>query len=216
MSLELGIPNDLTEACRLLCADESTIRKLDMGQVNEHNFLLRVGVGFEAAMVEKAEREIKDRFGVFAYLWSAMQNLAQPETANYQLMLDGQAVEIEGLTCIIANSGNLGQKGINLIPGINVSDGVFDVIVIQQASLRTLFELLGSITGLKQMQTADSSVDEQLRASLKWWQAKSVQLTALPLQTVQYDGEILGKTAVDCHILPAAIQAVVPKVALAG
>jgi YegS/Rv2252/BmrU family lipid kinase len=216
MAVELGIPNDLAQACRLLCPEQSTIRKLDMGQVNEHNFLLRVGVGFEAAMVEKAEREIKDRFGVFAYLWSAVQNLAQPETAHYQLTLDGQAVETDGLTCIIANSGNLGQKGINLISSINVSDGVLDVIVIQQASLRTLFDLLGSITGLKQMQTADSSVEEQFRASLQWWQAKSVSLTSTPPQTVQYDGEILGKTAIECQILPAAIQAVVPKVAAVG
>jgi diacylglycerol kinase (ATP) len=212
MSVELGIPRDLTQACQLLCSDQNSIRPLDMGKVNNHYFLLRVGVGFEAAMVEKAEREIKDRFGVFAYLWSAMQNLAQPETAHYQLTLDGQPVEADGLTCIIANSGNLGQAGINLIPGINVSDGLLDVIVIQQASLRTLFDLLGTISGLKQVQTSTSTVNEQFRQSLQWWQAKQVELTTTPPQTVQYDGEILGKQAISCQILPAVIQAVAPQV----
>jgi YegS/Rv2252/BmrU family lipid kinase len=213
MSIEMGIPRDLTQACQLLCSDQSIIRPLDMGQVNDHYFLLRVGVGFEATMVEKAEREIKDRFGVFAYLWSAMQNLAQPETAHYQLILDGQPLEAAGLTCIIANSGNLGQAGINLIPGINVSDGLLDVIVIQQANLRTLFDLLVTITGLKQVQTSTSMVDEQFRQSLQWWQAKQVELTSVPAQTVQYDGEILGKQAISCRILPAVIQAVAPQVA---
>lgn len=210
MSIELGIPTELTQACQLLSSEQTMIRNVDMGRVNERNFLLRVGVGFEAAMVEKSEREIKDRFGVFAYLWSAMQNLTQPETAHYELTIDEQPIEVDGLTCIIANSGNLGQKGLNLIPSINVSDGVLDVIVIQQAGLRTLFDLFSSITGLKQMQAGRASVEEQLRASLHWWQAQRVVLHATPLQSVQFDGEILGKTNIQCEILPAAIKVVTP------
>ena len=150
LSVELGIPVDITQACRLASGANSKIRKVDMGLVNEHHFILRVGIGFEAAMVENADRELKNKYGVLAYLWSAVQNLYKPEIAHYRMMLDGKLVETEGLTCIVANSGNLGQAGINLIPGIDVSDGLLDVIVIQQANLRTFFDIVGSIAGLKQ------------------------------------------------------------------
>ena len=53
MSVELGIPTDLAAACRVACDPNHTIRAVDMGLVNDHHFILRVGIGFEAAMVEQ-------------------------------------------------------------------------------------------------------------------------------------------------------------------
>jgi YegS/Rv2252/BmrU family lipid kinase len=218
MSVELGVPNDLAQACRMACNPESVIRDVDLGVVNGHHFILRVGIGFEAAMVENADRELKNRFGVFAYLWSAVQNLTQPTLAHYRMTIDGKPIESDGLTCLIANSGNLGQVGVNLIPTINVSDGLLDVIVVQQASLRALFDLLGSITGLKQVQggeLATQAIEANLtiRQTLQYWQAKEVTVSAEPAQTVQSDGEVLGRVAVQCHILPAAVRMISPKMA---
>ncbi|MDQ3249361.1 MAG: diacylglycerol kinase family lipid kinase [Chloroflexota bacterium] len=222
LSVELGIPTDAMQACTLICDAQHSVRQVDMGLVNDHHFILRVGVGFEAAMVENADRELKNKYGVLAYLWSAVQNLYKPEIAQYHLNLDGNVVEVEGLTCIIANSGNLGQAGINLIPGIDVSDGLLDVIVVQQANLRTFFDIMGSIAGLKQVLTNDSietgaaagaTATEELRQSLHYWQVKEVSLATVPPQSVQYDGEILGKTDIRCKILPQAIRVIVPTLA---
>jgi diacylglycerol kinase (ATP) len=218
MSVELGMPNDLAAACRVACDPEHVIRMVDMGIVNGQHFILRVGIGFEAAMVEQADRELKSRFGIFAYLWSAMQNLAQPVIAHYYLTLDSKTLETDGLTCVIANSGNLGQAGVNLIPTINISDGLLDVIVVQQASLRALFDLFGSITGLKLMQGGEAlaqaaTAEMTINQTLQYWQAKEVTVRAEPEQTVQSDGEVLGKLAVQCQILPAAVRMIAPKIA---
>lgn len=214
MSVELGIPTDLTTACRTAADPASIVRPVDMGIVNGHHFILRVGVGFEAAMVEHADRDLKNRLGVFAYLWSAVQNLSQPVISRYRLTLDGKAVETEGLTCIIANSGNLGQAGVNLIPTIDVCDGLLDVIVIQQASLRSLFDLLGSITGFRQVQSVDpieaGGAQVQISQTLQYWQAKAVELVSEPAQTVQYDGEVLGPESIQCQVLPGAVKVITP------
>lgn len=215
LSVELGIPADLALACQLAANPEAVVRPLDMGTVNGDYFILRVGIGFEAAMVEKADRESKDKYGVLAYLWSAMQNLYKPEIAKYHLTIDGQSIEAEGLTCMIANSGNMGQAGLNLIPTIDVGDGLLDVIVIHQASLQTFFDLVGSITGFKQMQSADvpagSGVPNDMAPqSLQYWQAKEVTVVTEPTQTVQCDGEILGKIEVQCKVVPHAINVLTP------
>ncbi|HMN30157.1 MAG TPA: diacylglycerol kinase family lipid kinase [Caldilineaceae bacterium] len=214
MSVELGIPTDLAAACRVACDPNHTIRAVDMGLVNDHHFILRVGIGFEAAMVEQADRELKNRLGVFAYLWSAVQNLSQPVISHYHLTIDGKEIETDGLTCLIANSGNLGQAGVNLIPSINVSDGLLDVIVVQQASLRSLFDILGSITGLKQVASGESGAEiattQTINQTIQYWQGKEVSLSATPEQTAQYDGEVLGKVPVHCHILPGAVSVVIP------
>ncbi len=216
MSVELGIPTDLAQACRVACGVDSILRAIDMGEVNGHHFVLRVGVGFEADMVEQADRELKNRFGVFAYLWSAVQNLTQPTISHYQLTIDGKEIETDGLTCLIANSGNLGQAGVNLLPDVDISDGLLDVIIVQQASLRSLFDILGSITGLKQIApepTAPPSdlAPDQIQQTLLHWQAKEVHLESTPPQSAQFDGELLGKVPIHCKVLPAAIQVWTPQ-----
>ena len=216
MSSELNIPQVSRAAAELICAENASVRKVDMGslyvnsqELGDHwrNFILRVGVGFEAAMVEKAGRELKDRFGNFAYLWAAMQNLIQPEVARYQLVIDGQEIETEGLTCIIANSGNMAQRNLSLVPGIDISDGLLDVIVIQPAGLRLFTDLVGSITGLINV---DASGDAEGRRAVQWWQAKEVQLISTPAQSVQLDGEVLGTPAVAARVLPQAIRVITP------
>lgn len=214
MSVELGIPADLESAARAACDPNSSVRQVDAGVVNDHFFLLRVGIGFEAAMVESADRELKDRYGVFAYLWSALQNLRQPEISHYNLALDGNELEIEGLTCMIANSGNMGQAGVNLIPDIDIGDGLLDVVVIQSASLRSLFEVVGAVSGLKQV-ADDSTMPAHTVAGgepgqLTRWRVKEVRVRQTPEQVVQYDGEVLGKGEVSARVLPGAVRVIVP------
>lgn len=216
MSSELNIPQTSRAAAELICAENILVRKVDMGSLYVHsqelgdhwrNFILRVGVGFEAAMVEKAGRDLKDRFGNFAYLWAAMQNLIQPQVSRYQLVIDGQEVETEGLTCIIANSGNMAQRNLSLIPGIDISDGLLDVIVIQPAGLRLFTDLIGSITGLINV---DASSDAEGKRAVQWWQAKEVRLVSTPAQSVQLDGEVLGTPAVSARVLPQTIRVITP------
>ena len=210
MSSELNIPQTLRQAAELVCNEQAMVRKIDMGEANGRHFILRVGVGFEAAMVEMADRELKDRFGNFAYLWAAVQNLVQPQIASYRLVLDGQEVETEGITCIIANSGNLAQRNLSLLPGIDISDGLLDVIVIQPAGLRLFVELVGGMTGLMNMEANGGNTDAQGVRTVQWWQARQVELTSTPAQSVQLDGEVLSTPSVSCRILPQTISVITP------
>lgn len=198
MSVELGIPADLAEAAILICRS-ANIRAVDMGQVNEHRFLLRAGIGFEAAMIEGADRELKDRVGSLAYALSALRAMRNPQIAHYHLTLDGQDVETEGVTCIIANSGNLGVPGLSLAPTIDVSDGLLDVVIIRKADIASILSVAASVVRL-----------DETAEPLQHWQVQEVSVVAEPPQTVQGDGEVLGRTPVSVAILPQAVRVVVP------
>jgi diacylglycerol kinase family enzyme len=109
----------------------------------------------------------------------------------------------------------MGQTGVNLVPGASVSDGLLDVVVVQQANLRALFDILGSITGMKQVQaenTSDetNSLNMQMQQNLRYWQGKEVALIAEPEQSVQYDGEVLGKVGIKCNVIPQAVHVLTP------
>jgi diacylglycerol kinase (ATP) len=172
-----------------------------MGRVGERYFLLRVGMGFEAEMVEGADRELKERVGVLAYGLSALQALREPPIARYRLTIDGQEIESEGMTCIIANTGSFGQADISLAPTIDVGDGLLDVVVVRKADLPSLLSVAASVV----------AGNEQAEP-LQHWQAREISVVADPPQTVQADGEVLdGQRTVNVRVVPAAVRVIVPK-----
>ncbi|MCB0064336.1 MAG: hypothetical protein KDE19_19565, partial [Caldilineaceae bacterium] len=217
LSLELGIPPNLTQAAKLACGINSRPRKIDAGEVNGHHFLLRVGIGFEASLVEKADRGMKDRFGYFAYVWSAMQSIRQPPKARYHMVLDGKEVSAEGITCGIANSGNLGQAGIKLGTAVDVADGLLDILLIEQASLQAVFDLFSNLLGIREAPIESDAVmfdsfNSKLQQLVRHWQAREITVNVIPTQTIQYDGEVLNcpDGQIHCKVLPQALTVLVP------
>jgi diacylglycerol kinase (ATP) len=203
MARELGVPNDLVEASTLIVNGESFVRRVDMGKVGEHYFLLRAGMGLEAAMIEAADREMKDRLGLLAYAFTALQELASPQLATYHLTLDGEEAQAEGLACLVANSGNVGAAGISIVPDMDVSDGLLDVIVVTRSDLPSLIALAASVVG-----------GVENAPALQHWRVKKATIRSDPPQSVQVDGEILEKTPVAVEVVPHAVRILVPPVLL--
>ena len=202
MSVELGIPLDLSQACELAVNPAPTLRKVDVGQIADQNFLLRVGIGFEARMVEGADRQMKDRYGTLAYFFSALQALRDPSIARYEITVDGKTYQTEGITCIVANTGNVGRTNVILAPGIDVSDGLLDVVVVESSDLPSLLSVAASVLS--------GGVSAQ---PLHHWQGRAITVHADPPLAVTVDGEIVEANPIQARILPAALSVIVPTVA---
>jgi diacylglycerol kinase (ATP) len=203
ISVELGIPSDLAEACALICDEQSVVRPIDVGQIGEQYFLIRLGMGFEAQMVAGAHRPLKDRFGPLAYAVSAMQALAEPAIAHYRLTLDGQELDVEGMTCMIANAGSFGALPLSLAPTIDVGDGLLDVVVVSRADLPGLLAVAASIVA-----------GNEAAEPLQHWRAREIAVVAEPAQTVQVDGEVWGETPIAVRVVPQAVRVLVPRTAV--
>jgi diacylglycerol kinase (ATP) len=213
ISVELGIPRELEAACMLLLDKDAPTQAVDLGLVGEHYFMLRLGIGFEAEMVAGAERDLKNRLGILAYAVSALKSLRETPVSQYRLELDGEEVECEGISCMIANSGNLAIGGMTLAPNISVSDGLLDVVVIRNADLEALIAIANSIRGINPANEAAESLDEEaIHKSLQHWQVKKVRVEADPPQTIQADGEIIGSTPIQAEIIPKAVRVIIPRI----
>jgi YegS/Rv2252/BmrU family lipid kinase len=203
LSIELGIPQNLQEACTLITRPEkSRLRSVDLGITNDQTvpaFALRAGVGLEAAMLEGTDRELKERYGIFAYIMGATQALRNIKEAQYHLVLDGKAVECSGLTCLIANAGYFGVPGLVLDPKVKIDDGLLDVFVLRKMDLAQLFSLAATIVG-----------GNELKDPALHWQVQSVSIESDPIQSTQADGEMWGQSPIEIKVKKDALQVLVP------
>lgn len=204
LSIELGIPQNLQEACSLITNPEkSRLRSVDMGITDDEKvpaFALRAGMGLEAAMLEGTDRELKEKYGIFAYIMGATQALHNVKEAHYQLKLDGEEIECKGLTCLIANAGYFGVPGLVLDPNVKIDDGLLDVFVLRKMDLLQLFSLAATIVG-----------GNEIKDPAMHWQVKSVEIQSDPIQSTQADGEMWGKSPIKINARKDALQVIVPK-----
>jgi diacylglycerol kinase (ATP) len=201
MATELGIPTDLKEACALLSRDPLEIKTVDVGQFDKRYFIVGISFGFEADVVKGADRETKNRIGILAYLFSAASALGITRNAVYHLKIDGRRHVVRGLICTITNTGNLRFSSISFDRHIDVSDGLLDVVVLRKANL-SLVKLM-VVTLFKRERPDDLKL-------VKHWQGRNISVIANPEQTVQCDGEVLGKMPLHVGIIPGAIRILVP------
>jgi YegS/Rv2252/BmrU family lipid kinase len=199
LATELQIPPGLADAARLVAGEQASMRRVDVGRCGDCYFLLRLATGFNARQIQATTREMRDRFGRLAYFIAALQALPDTRPVQFRFTLDGEQVEYEAVTCIVANAGNLGIPGLSLSSRINISDGLLDLVAVRNLDLEALSSLAASI--------ADFTPQPE---NLGHWQAQRITIEANPDQPVVADGEDAGQTPITVDVLPEAIRILVP------
>jgi YegS/Rv2252/BmrU family lipid kinase len=198
VSVELGIPQNLLEACQLVTNKTNRVRAIDVGVSEGKYFLHRIGLGMAAEKVKGATRELKDRFGVLAYTVAGLNVLKDPPMAHYRFTLDGKMIEANGISCIVANSGNMGVQGFSVAKNVSISDGLLDVLLVRDRGLVSVASSAASIAEL----TLNTD-------ALHHWQARNIIIDADPPQSTQGDGEVWGETPIHISVLPQAVNVIV-------
>lgn len=193
MSVELGIPKDLEKAAEIIIAEKPVVRNVDMGKIGDGTFMLRVGIGFSGEKVKQADRALKDRWGILAYSIAALKAMKISQRTRYYVTIDGTEYETDGLSCLIDNAGNIGVQGLTP-KGISVSDGLLDVIIVRDASVRSLIAVGTALTEKPPNPEA-----------VKHWQGSKINIKVDSPQTVQVDGEIWEMESIDAEVLPGAL-----------
>lgn len=199
MSVELGIPKDLTKAIEIIADEKSRPTAIDVGEIEGSYFLLRVGLGIAAQKVELADRDLKDRYGILAYSIAALKAARDAQQITYKFTFDGEEVEAAGVTCLVDNAGNFGVSGFKAHKDISVTDGLLDVIVIRDSSFLTM--LAAGKSALESTPSSDSYLH---------YQAKEILIETDPPQSIQVDGEIGWETPVSIEVVPQAVKILSP------
>lgn len=197
MARELGVPLDSLEALRTLATGK--VQKIDMGTVNGKPFLLRVNLGIMADMVTQADRTLKDKVGQLAYGITAVKTAVQAEPTAYEIKVDGKKINVSGVSLTVTNSGHLGVGDFALQPGISITDGKLDIVLLKENTLSSLLKVAGT-TLLQQ----ESNV-------LEHWSGKKISINLKKKQSFICDDSEEKAKKLKIEVMPGALRMLVPK-----
>ncbi len=193
---EMNIPATLRPAVEVLCTSPK-VRKIDVGQVNGEYFIQRMYVGIEPE--EQTSREMKDRYGVFAYAISMYQQRQNTKQVKYQVTVDGaDPVDFEAFKVYVVNSGMMGS-GYSINKMYAIDDGLLDAFVLNSEMMETF------TAAASRFFNRDTVV-----AKKYYRQLREVTIDTEPDQPVWVDGEYIGRTPVAVKVIPGALSIVVP------
>ena len=126
----LGIPEDVPGATRVLL--DGVRKALDLGEANGKPFACIASLGYDSD-ANRIANEAKVVRGNMVYAYAAIRSLLAWKPARFTVRLDGREHRFEGYTVAAANTGYYGG-GMNMAPGADPSDGLLDVIFIENVS----------------------------------------------------------------------------------
>ncbi|MEQ9238820.1 YegS/Rv2252/BmrU family lipid kinase [Coleofasciculus sp. E2-BRE-01] len=198
----LGIHDTIKAACQTIL--DGKTKKIDVGRCNGKPMVLLAGIGFEAKTVEEADRELKNNFGMLAYVVSGLQKLGELEPFEAKIETDENTVTISATAVTVANAAPPTSILAQGPAGIVYDDGLLDLTVVtpkdQTNAIVASYELLQSaIFG--------ESADHE---DVKYIRTRYVKVTTKPAQKIVLDGEIIGETPIHVECIPGGLTVFVP------
>jgi diacylglycerol kinase family enzyme len=137
----LGIPADVVDATEHLLglADQWAPRTVDLGTVNGRRFTFAAGMGLDASVVERVDRNpaLKKRFGPFYYVACAVATFLSRYVVRpprLEVEVDGRAVG--GVSLFVQNAENytyFHRRAVPLVEGARFDSGCLAGIVLTRA-----------------------------------------------------------------------------------
>ncbi|MDQ6642683.1 MAG: NAD(+)/NADH kinase, partial [Actinomycetota bacterium] len=109
-------------------------RAIDMVAVSgdameDSTFLVMAGMGFDAAIMERVNEDLKSKVGWLAYVISGFKSMMFP-AVRVEISVDGGPfTKHRARTIVIGNVGFL-QGGMPLLPDAEIDDGELDVVLL--------------------------------------------------------------------------------------
>lgn len=198
----LGIPDTIELACQTIL--EGATKVVDAALCNGKPMVLLVGVGFEAEVVEKADREAKNRFGMLAYIMAGVQQLREFDSFEAKIETDEKIITLTAAAVTIANAAPPTSILAQGPAGIIYDDGLLDLTVVAPMNRA------GAIAASYHLLQTALSGEAVERDDIGYLRSRRIKVTADPPQKVVLDGEIVGMTPIEVECIPGGLTIFVP------
>jgi diacylglycerol kinase (ATP) len=196
LAMELGIPFDIAAAWKVIRAGH--VRLIDEASANGHIFVQMAGIGLDAQIVQRNNRQVKQVLGPLSYLLTATK-VAAERPPKLRVYNDGHSV-IEGSFVLVGN-GRLYGGPFALFRDADMQDGLLDVYVFKYMNYLALIRyfrgtLFGSLANF---------------SDVEHFKAKRLRVEANRHVPLEADGELVGHAPVEFSVRRRKLRVLVPE-----
>jgi diacylglycerol kinase family enzyme len=149
--------------------------------IEDTHFMVMAGMGFDAAIMEGVNEDIKKKVGWLAYVWSALKSLMFPAVRVEVSVDDEPFTKHRARTIVVGNVGYL-QAGMPLLPNAAIDDGLLDVVLLHPRRFLSWIPL--AVRVLTKQQRTDETIARMT--------GKRVVIRAAVDTPRQLDGDSIG------------------------
>jgi len=199
----LRLPRNPAQAAQVIV--DGVPRSIDLGRLRcgnvERYFTVACGTGFDAELMAATSSDAKRRWGMGAYVATAWDALERMETTSYTVTVDGVTFNVEAVSILVANCGEIIPPFLRLRPGIAPDDGLLDVVVLNANGV------LESAAVLWQLATGQSDQ----RGRVQHIRGSRVAVVSDAPRPVELDGEAAGMTPFEVDVIEGGINVILPR-----
>ncbi len=199
----LGIPDAIEAACETILGGITKV--VDAAMCNGKPMVLLAGIGFEAEVVEKADRESKNRLGMMAYIVAGVQQLREFDTFEVTIETEEKVVTVTAAAVTIANAAPPTSILAQGPAGIIYDDGLLDLTVVAPQTRA------GAVASAYHLLQTALRGDAAERDDIGYLRAQRIKVTTEPPQKVVLDGEVIGTMPIEVECVPGGLTILVPE-----
>ncbi len=193
----LGIPNSLTEACKIIAYGD--LRRIDLGWVNGKHFFNVASLGLSVKITQRLTKEVKRRWGIFAYAATALQVIWEARPFSAEIVLNGKSLRVKTVQIAVGNGRYYGG-GMAVVHDATIDDQRLDLYSLE---IKHWWQIILLLPAMRQGR------------HIHWRGVRAIQGQEIEVYTrkprpINTDGEITTYTPAHFRVIPKAVAVLVP------
>ena len=193
----LEIPLSLPKACKIIANGKT--RPIDLGCLNGKYFLNVAGLGLSTTINQQVTKDFKRRWGVLAYIATALKIANQFPAFEVEICWDNQSIKTKTRQVTICNGRYYGS-GLIVTEDAAIDDQRLDLYSLEIENWWQALTLLPSLMRGNYVNCRGIRTLQGIKFEL---------YTPKPCP-MDIDGEVLAQTPAYFHLLPQALSVFVP------
>lgn len=194
----LKIPNSLPEATKVIA--NGKVQRIDLGEVNGKCFFNVASLGMSVKITQRLTKEVKRRWGIFAYAFTAMKVIWESRPFSAEIRLPDQSIKVKTVQIAIGNGRYYGG-GMAVAPDAMIDDQRLDLYSLE---IRHWWEIIPLLPRMRQGRHINA---RHVRAL----QAQEIKIYTRKPHPINTDGEITTHTPAYFRVIPKAVAVFVPR-----
>ncbi|EKE03048.1 MAG: hypothetical protein ACD_20C00280G0001 [uncultured bacterium] len=193
----LCIPSNIQKAIDILINGSTS--NVDIGKAGDEYFALRIGIGYDAEVINSTSRRWKQKLGYLAYFIQGVINCLHLSNKSYKITIDNKTIEVNANSIIVANAGNMFRNLFTIAPAGSINDGKLDIFILLARNLWDFLVVFFQILTGK----------HYLNPNVIYGQAQSIKIET-NYKNTHIDGEPYYNSNLDISVIPKALMVMVP------